>query len=112
MPKYVEEKALKDEVVALRDKAINLVKQYSVLGEHEKWDKAVQARTTVCEIVELIEALPVTDAEPVRHGRWVNHISENGATDGTYCGICDYEVDRDARYYYCPNCGAKMDEED
>lgn len=45
----------------------------------------------------------------LRHGRWVNHISENGATDGTYCSICDYEVDRDARYNYCPPCGAKMD---
>lgn len=53
----------------------------------------------------------IIDFEPVRHGRWVNHISENGATDGTYCGICDYEVDRDARYNYCPNCGAKMEME-
>jgi hypothetical protein len=52
------------------------------------------------------------EAEPVRHGRWVNHISEDGATDGIYCSICDYEIDRDARYKYCPNCGAKMEEED
>ena len=59
---------------------------------------------------EAIRSLKTVDAEPVRHGRWVNHISENGATDGTYCDICDYEVDRDARYNYCPNCGAKMDE--
>ena len=50
--------------------------------------------------------------EPVRHGRWINHISENGATDGRYCGICDYEVDRDAKYNYCPNCGADMREVD
>lgn len=49
------------------------------------------------------------DLEEVRRGRWVNHISENGATDGKYCSICDYEVDRDARYKYCPDCGVKMD---
>lgn len=54
----------------------------------------------------------VVDAESVRHGLWVNHISENGATDGTYCSQCDYEVDRDAKYNYCPNCGAKMGEEE
>ena len=54
--------------------------------------------------------VPAVDAVIVRHGRWVNHISENGATDGRYCGICDYEVDRDARYNYCPNCGADMRE--
>lgn len=45
---------------------------------------------------------------PTEHGRWVNHVSEDGATDGIYCSICDYEIDRDARYNYCPNCGAKM----
>ena len=61
-------------------------------------------------MIYMLEHAPTVDAEPVRHGRWVNHISENGATDGTYCGICDYEVDRDARYNYCPNCGAKMGE--
>lgn len=49
------------------------------------------------------------DDVPVRHGRWVNHISEDGATDGTYCSICDYEIDKDAKYNYCPHCGAKMD---
>ena len=53
---------------------------------------------------------PIIDFGPIRHGHWVNHISENGATDGTYCSICDYEINRDARYNYCPNCGAKMDE--
>lgn len=52
---------------------------------------------------------PIIDFGPIRHGHWVNHISENGATDGTYCSICDYEINRDARYNYCPHCGAKMD---
>lgn len=67
-----------------------------------RWTKVI--RNTVND-------LKTQGYEIVRHGRWVNHISENGATDGTYCGICDYEVDRDARYNYCPNCGARMDGE-
>lgn len=55
----------------------------------------------------------IVDLQPdaVIHGWWINHISEDGATDGIYCSICDYEIDRDARYKYCPNCGAKMDDE-
>lgn len=55
---------------------------------------------------------PPVEYAPIRHGWWVNHISENGATDGIYCGICDYEISRDARYKFCPNCGARMDGEE
>lgn len=54
---------------------------------------------------ELIDNAPTVDAEPVRHGYWVEAkyplftCSECGAT---------YQ-DTGYGYNYCPNCGAKMD---
>ena len=51
------------------------------------------------EIREVLNSLP--SAEPVRHGKWIDeHCSECGA----------YVYHGDTRNY-CPNCGARMDEE-
>lgn len=61
-------------------------------------------------VLMLLRNLPTIDAEPARHGRWTNHLCEDGATDGIFCSQCDYETDRDSRPNYCPNCEAKMDE--
>lgn len=56
-------------------------------------------------------------AEPVRHGQWV----ENNGRYGWYCSQCkkennyayDYNENNviELQDHYCPNCGAKMDEE-
>lgn len=60
-----------------------------------------------------IELLPAPDVEPAKHGRW----------DGDTCTSCNlpwnYNMTQNAQdwgYFdpmpdYCPNCGAKMDEE-
>ena len=54
-----------------------------------------------------IMRFPRVDAEPVRHGRWVDI---GNAYECSYCciirrkGVTGF-------YHYCPNCGAKMDEE-
>lgn len=62
---------------------------------------------------------PLDEAEPVRHGRWVNG---NEMPDyprvpyrpyAMYCSACRGEAYWDADYElfdYCPYCGAKMDE--
>lgn len=56
------------------------------------------------------------DAEPVRHGRWLDVLvaDDESETDGVECSECGYT---DINVYwaktyhkYCPNCGAKMDE--
>ena len=55
-----------------------------------------------------IDNAPTVDAEPVRHGRW----------DGATCSVCGFswsEVTYEApqvEMSFCPNCGAKMDEEE
>ena len=49
-----------------------------------------------------IEAIPVADVAPVRHGRWID------CSNGWMCSMCE----RDSIYdtSYCPHCGALMDE--
>ena len=65
---------------------------------------------------EIVENAPVVDAEPVRHGRWLE--CEDGWGDTHYqCSECGAEWNLDAGtpdengMIYCPHCGARMDEE-
>ncbi len=56
--------------------------------------------------------------EPVRHGRWEIYDTYKQTIDGrTFDGWCECSECRTmypwdfSIYNYCPNCGAKMDEE-
>ena len=55
-------------------------------------------------IVETLKDIPSADVAPVRHGRW---ISDDIGFKCTSCGSHD-----ESTSIYCPNCGAKMDEEE
>lgn len=58
-----------------------------------------------CVFVELVVAAPTVDAQPVMHGRW-----EAGYLIHKYgCSCCGARQDMISPY--CPNCGAKMDQE-
>ena len=66
---------------------------------------------------KMINNAPTIDAEPVRHGRWID-MQEDDATEGMWrCSVCgsdsyfDILTPAEAGCYYCPNCGAKMDVE-
>lgn len=69
---------------------------------------------TLMAIKCYIEDAPAVDAEPVRHGKW---IEGEIACNGNYLLQCS-ECKRKMRFgehigrtiNYCPNCGAKMDE--
>ena len=58
-------------------------------------------------VLQIVNLAPSVDAEPVRHGRWVNGD----------CSECGYPVPTDDRIdyiaeedcLYCHHCGAKMD---
>lgn len=64
----------------------------------------------------LLEALyhaPTVDAEPVRHGKWMEK-RETSKFHVRYfeCSECRAASYRyQTRMNYCPNCGAKMDKE-
>lgn len=89
----------------LRKDVLDLPNCYN--GFSDTYDKAM--------ILDLVDEQPTVDAEPVRHGKWIND-------KGLYkCSVCNnlwahwwvVACPEDRMYKemnYCPNCGAKMDE--
>lgn len=68
--------------------------------------------------VKILNQFPDADVAPVRHGRWIKD-NNSLQTDDYYCCYFDYNCSEcgnvvNNRYElpkYCPNCGAKMDDE-
>lgn len=65
--------------------------------------------------LQLVDEQPIVDAEPVIHGHWVrsDYFSDPIQTVEE-CSLCGELIGRcfSEQLNYCPNCGAKMDEED
>lgn len=63
-------------------------------------------------VEKIVERQSTVDAEPVRHGRW---IQGKIITAFHHCSICGatYKMQVSCNKYvlfcYCPHCGAKMD---
>lgn len=69
--------------------------------------------------ISILKNTQIVNAEPVRHGKWINSKAMTGITSecepiisDTYkCSECSEDFVKTTRKYnYCPNCGAKMDE--
>ena len=65
---------------------------------------------------EALEGLPTIEAEPVRHGRWLEYNSFYYELRFK-CSVCCNSENMPTRMYkplwkYCPNCGAKMEVDD
>ena len=60
---------------------------------------------TINHFLDVVDEQPEVDAEPVVHGHWI----ENPCLYGAFCSRCgeNYGIP----FNFCPNCGAKMDEE-
>lgn len=67
----------------------------------------------VCSIIDAQEG---SDAEPVRHGRWINKTEKRrGFSDYRFdCSACNhiFWASGVETFQYCPNCGAKMTDGD
>lgn len=54
---------------------------------------------------------PTIDAEPVKHGKWMEIIETNELGEpyqsGVYCSECGHIDCYESNY--CPDCGARMD---
>ena len=62
-----------------------------------------------------INCAPTIEAEPVRHGRWIDHMVRDWR-----CSECGERINKvrkvdgycyDDKPNYCPNCGCRMDKE-
>lgn len=77
------------------------------------------ADESCASVVSDFEGLPADDVAPVRHGKWepvkYNACCSCGKSYGTYhflCSACNHiAYSQPYRLTYCPNCGARMDEE-
>ena len=64
---------------------------------------------TYANLCKVINDAPIIDAEPVRHGHWIDTTDEpyGEAFRPFICSCCRNSACEDTDF--CPNCGAKMD---
>lgn len=56
----------------------------------------------------IIQKQPTVDAVPVKHGKWMSYCPETSVCSACSFILSDWIVNK---FRYCPNCGARMDEE-
>ena len=64
------------------------------------------------DCIEEIEATPALDAKPIVYAHWIEGNEDHVSCDSICyytCSECNHSFSDDTPY--CPNCGAKMDEE-
>lgn len=84
--------------------------------------RQIEKRDLNASFFAVINEQPTVEAEPVRHGHWVES-SEDGTLFCSECGRPTYDTHDEFKEfmgtkiialvypYYCGYCGAKMDEE-
>lgn len=96
MAEYIERKAVKE--------AIGFTRLHCVAyGENKS-------------LSDVINEIPAADVEPVRHGRWEEWLPGmsvilTGEEMLYMCSNCTAKYEDVEGMKFCPNCGAKMDEE-
>ena len=63
--------------------------------------------------MKIINSLPTIDATPVKHGEWIDVMTEEWCTFDeckcSVCGVVEYFNKGWKKFSYCPSCGAKME---
>lgn len=86
------------------------------IGRHFLGETHVDNTLTIGEIASIIADMPAVEAEPVRHGKWINeppYTADGKFLKGQECSVChSYFVSDGNKPYsnhpYCPQCGVKM----
>ena len=75
--------------------------------------RAEQTIETLTKCILRVKAQPAADVQEVKHAHWENEYYDE-ITELYYhtCSNCNTEITETCFDNYCPNCGAKMDEED
>lgn len=90
-------------------------------GTDGNYHENSQTFYTLDEVMDAIEEADV-EAEPVKRGRWIYHDDDDMRYDDYHCSVCRKLFTVDAERIddicfviddlkYCPNCGARMEEE-
>lgn len=84
------------------------------MTEYIEREAARQAHIKASLTTRLIDAIPSADVAEVRHGRWILEREPDGTPYCFHCSVCDndfHHIGIMTATDYCPNCGARMDEE-
>ena len=81
------------------------------MAEYIKRKDALSAVLVVNER-QRIKEIPAEDVAPVVHGKWIRKEAEGAIFADYECSVCSAYPTGGIKSRYCPNCGAKMDEED
>jgi hypothetical protein len=115
-----------------RDEAIAALTEFlddQTVSKYVSVENCLVARGAIERTIKVIESLPAADIEPVKRGRWEKNVRGDYSTVCSECGYgfptdgyawieCNRRSDEREYYFqitdvknYCPNCGARMDEE-
>ena len=117
MAEYIDKGTLYEKIAELEELARNrYLDTPSNSPAYPRYMAQMQERTA---LKHLIADFTVADVAPVRHGYWVG--TGDGYADGELvydmwaCSECGFDADgadEKPDWKYCPNCGARMDEEE
>lgn len=108
-----------DELLKYANEEITSVFAYP---QGQRVDEEKAHREMWSNIRKILLSAPTIEAEPIKHGKWLIGVGENGEPIGTYCSECGWSWERNIAAIQlnkvlsrietprCPNCGAKMDE--
>lgn len=60
-------------------------------------------------VITTVKEIPAADVVEARHGKWINECQEGLGSFSAECSLCSKRTLAYFHYFYCPNCGAKMD---
>lgn len=92
-----------------RSKVIKLLKGTEVNGT--PYMKRIVKATVDLAIEAISDDVPAADVEEVKHGHWTHIVGYDPRDAWAECSRCRTTVKYPGTKY-CPNCGAKMNEED
>ena len=104
MPRLIDADALKEGIAEL--KRSPWYNNETVPSLHAGIKEAIEVVELLC-----IDKAPTVDAEPVKRGKWKCTYSPYGFLLEQTCSECGltFEESSGVDYNYCPNCGARMD---
>ena len=100
MAEYIEREALRNSIESID--LYNVYKGKLTTGAPNIENALYKASS----IYAVINNAPSADVAPVRHGRWVDNGIPDSILNG--CSVCGFTCGSSS-FFYCPNCGAKMD---
>ena len=106
---YIDRERLYKDVQAQKEYVLSLYDGSCDCIETKRAERTCMAAAFV-GVLAAIDNQPSADAEPIRHGRWIERRGELHPLemDGV-CSICGHTTSFYRFHNYCPNCGAKMD---